>query len=120
MRALVLMALLAALILAPVNLAADPAPLPDLGGSHVAVPWDDFKKLLEKIQPAEVEPPEQEPEPPAAWVISAAHYKGRVVADSAGFDVTINLTVLEKKEWVEIPLLPSSVAVRDFRLDNTE
>ncbi len=110
---------IAFLMIAPVlSAGASPPKIPDLEGSQMKIPWSDFKKILEMIQPEEKKPEEvKEPVPPAPFVLTSARYEGRLEADAAVFDASIEFTVLDKKQWLEIPVLNESLAVEEVKLD---
>lgn len=112
--------LLALALVMPLSVMAEKSAIPDLRESHLKIPWSDFKKILEKLQ--EVEPElepqvEEEPKPPVPFVITSADYKGEMKDGAAGFDFVIKFTVLEKEEWLVVPVLPPDLAIQDLKLD---
>ncbi len=119
MKAHCIKVLLVLIILFPYSVMAKPAELPNLEGSFLEIPWSDFKKILEKLQLPEPppEPEEEEPLPPMPYAITSANYEGEMASGAAGFDLTIKFTVLEKKEWLVVPILPADLAVEDIKLD---
>ena len=119
MKANLVKVLAALVFIMPCTTLAEPAKIPDLKQSFLEIPWSDFKLILEKLQVPEPEPePEPEkPEPPVNYSITSAEYIGALESGSAGFEFTLNFTVLEDEEWLEIPVLPSELAVEDIALD---
>ncbi len=85
---------------------------------QVVVSLAEFLKLYEQTR----EPPEQPPETsPRDYTISGAAYDGEVLFDdgeptSAVFDGTISVEVLKDKGWVQVPILPATVAVRSIEV----
>jgi hypothetical protein len=115
MKARVLSAILVIFIVIPVSAFSDPLKVPDLEGSHMSIPWKDFKELLEKLQPPKE--PEEEPPPPAPYTINSAHYSGGIVEGAAEFRVRIEFSVLDEKNWQMVPVVPASLAVKSLKLD---
>jgi hypothetical protein len=96
---------------------AGPLKVPDLADSRMSIPWSDFQKLLEMIQPGETVEKPKEPEPPVDYSITSALLAGRIVSGAAAFDLTVKFTVLDQKEWQAVPVMPDGVAVQDLKLD---
>jgi hypothetical protein len=102
-------ALLALLLLLPLGVAqaAD-----DIPAARVVLPWADFKVLYEKGKAPEVKP---EPSP-RAFAVAKAVYTGEVQGESTVFKARIRVNVLKEKGWATVPLLPTSVALRQARV----
>lgn len=85
--------------------------------ARVVIPWKDFQTLYERGQA-----PEERPAPaaPRDYAISRVVYTGEVVDGAAVFRATVQLEVLKAEGWVTIPLLPTSVALRQARIGRTE
>jgi hypothetical protein len=107
-------ALLAAALFVP---AVGSAQQPDT----VIMQLDEFLGLYEKSRE-----PQDEPEAaPRDYVISAARYEGEVLVDegeptSALFEARLRVEVLKAEGWVQVPLLPGTVAVREVRVAGRE
>lgn len=117
MRAPCLKAILLMAVIIPLSALAEPLKVPDLENSRMEIPWADFKKILLMIQPKDQPEPEPQPQPPAPYIITSAAYQGRAEAGAAAFEVTVRLTVLEKKQWVSMPVLPDELAADRLLLD---
>lgn len=103
-----------ALLLAPAARAAEP--------EQVQLPLAEFLRLYEasKTRP---DKPEAAPRP---YALASARYVGEVVLEgedpvSAVFTGRFRIENLrEKDQWVRVPLLPATVAVRSARIGNAE
>ncbi len=107
-------ALLGALVLAPLPAAAEQ---PDT----VIMQLDEFLTMYE--QSREQDDPVQVA--PRDYTISSARYTGEVILDegepvSALFEATLGVEVLKAEGWVQVPLLPGTVAVRSARVGGKE
>lgn len=82
----------------------------------VRLPWSDFRELVDRLR--ELQQPEEAP-PPADSVIASAVY--RVVVDGeerqARIEAEIELLVLRREGWVDVPLLPDTAALEAFAVD---
>ena len=107
---------------APRVLAVALAALVGLGGpalaqdslptTRVVMPWQDFKILYDKGQA-----PEDMPETaPRDFTISRAVYSGKVEDEATVFNANLRVDVLKDKGWVAVPVLPTSVALRQAKL----
>ena len=77
---------------------------PDLGGTKVAIPWSDFKNILERLKHKQAKDT-GEVSPPVDYVISQAGFEGKQRNDKEFvFDVSLSVTVLDSKKWVDVPL----------------
>ncbi len=96
--------------------AAQEPDLPDLDKTGVVVPWQDFKLILEEIR----RPPTVALEPPPVD-FAFSQCEVTAVADrdeehlklGLGFEVQ----VLNPDKWVEVPLVPSGVAISSVTMD---
>lgn len=106
-------------LLLPISALAKPPDIPDMDDSSLKIPWSDFKKILEKLleEKPEPEPEEEEPEPPMSFSITSAHYEGKLESGAAGFNFVIKFTVLDKKQWQMVPILPETLAIGEVKLD---
>lgn len=86
---------------------------------QVTMSLDDFLRMYEETKRR---PPEPE-KAPFQWSLSSARYAGEVVFEgkdpvSAVFRTTFQVQNLrEGGQWIRVPLLPASVAVRSARLN---
>jgi hypothetical protein len=100
----------------PSNLSAQEE-IEEFRKSTVAIPWYDFKGIVDKIK----KPLNQDPEavvPPVPYVISAGDYKGHRLNDHQfEFMVTLTLSVLERTSWVTIPLMQSTAIYPDIKIN---
>ena len=82
----------------------------------VRLPWSDFRELVDRLR--ELQQPEEAP-PPADSVIASAVY--RIVVDGeerqARIEAEIELLVLRREGWVDVPLLPDTAALEAFAVD---
>ncbi|MBN1771851.1 MAG: hypothetical protein JXB32_11350 [Deltaproteobacteria bacterium] len=82
----------------------------------VRLPWSDFRELVDRLR--ELQQPEETP-PPTDSVISSAVY--RIAVDNeeqqARIDAEIELLVLSREGWVDVPLLPDTAALEAFAVD---
>jgi len=89
--------------------------LPDLKGVEVAVPWKDFKALMEKmIAPAKLKP---KPKPPVNYVLGPAAFKATVANTTARLTATLDLVILREEGYVTVPLVGTAVALGATKLD---
>jgi hypothetical protein len=107
-------ALLAALVLAPLPASAEQ---PDT----VIMQLDEFLSMYESSQEKD-DPPQVAPR---EYTVSSARYTGEVILDdgepaSALFKATLGVEVLKSKGWVQVPLLPGTVALRSARVGGKE
>lgn len=111
MRALLIAVLASIMLLAPLAIAQN---LPDISGSAVTIPWDDFKEILQKMQTVS---PAVEPEPPVPYTLGRGTLTGKLDKESLELTTTYPLTVL-KKGWVVCPLVGTSAPLADVLIDN--
>ena len=88
----------------------------DIPTARVVLPWSDFKDLYERGMAPE-EPPQLAPRDAA---ISRAVYEGRVEGESTLFHARFRVDVLKEKGWTTVPLLPTTVALRQARVGNKD
>jgi len=77
-------------------------------GTTVALPWTEFKALLEWSVKKKDKPGLP---PPTDYIIGSCQYAGKLGAESADFTMTAKIEVLREKGWKRIPLLPATVAL---------
>ncbi len=86
----------------------------DIPTARVVLPWSDFRELYERGMA-----PEDRPElAPRDAAISRAVYEGRVDGESTVFTARIRVDVLKAEGWTSVPLLPTTVALRQARVGN--
>jgi len=91
--------------------------LPSLNSTTMTVPWADFRKLweaatiaLEKDDPPKKEIKKKLP-PPVLWSVSTAEFTGEATGQgSIRFHGSLQLTVLDDREWSHIPILGNDAA----------
>ncbi len=98
-------------ILAPAVAAAQ-----DIPTARVVLPWSDFKVLYDRGMAPE-NPPENAPRDVA---ISRAIYDGTVEGESSVFRARFKVDVLKEEGWATVPLLPTTVALREARVGNRD
>jgi hypothetical protein len=77
---------------------------PDLGGTKIAIPWSDFKNILDRLKHKQAKDT-SEVSPPVDYVISQAGFEGKQRSDKEfTFDVRLSVTILDNKKWVDVPL----------------
>jgi hypothetical protein len=101
-----------------------PAPptLPNLQSTTLSIPWQEFKALIEQIQPPRkvVKAPPTLP-PPFEWTVASASYDAEAIgAGSVRVKATLNVTVLKPKGWVQVPVLGSQVAAVSAAVNGQE
>ena len=99
--------------------------LPPLKSTTMTVPWDDFRQLWEAATEAtkakeKTEETKKKLPPPVPWSISNAEFVGEATgAGSIRFQGTLQLTVLDEREWSHIPILGSDAAPIGATLNGT-
>ncbi|MBI5501199.1 MAG: hypothetical protein HY907_13215 [Deltaproteobacteria bacterium] len=98
--------------------AAQPA-VPEYAGPTsgvVRLPWSDFRELLDRLRA--MQEPEEAP-PPVASVVGAATYRVTLDAEErqAKVEAQVELVVLQREGWVDVPLLPDTAALESFAVD---
>ncbi len=88
----------------------------DIPTARVVLPWNDFKALYDAGMAPET-PPENAPRD---YAISRAVYEGRVEGESTVFKARFKVDVLKNEGWASVPLLPTSVALRQARVGNAD
>lgn len=84
----------------------------DLPTTRVVMPWQDFKTLYDQGQA-----PKDIPETaPRDFTLSRATYQGVVEEEATVFTASLRVDVLKDKGWVAVPLLPTTVALRQAKL----
>lgn len=101
------------LVLAPVD-SAEAETAPELPASSMNIPWDDFRKILEKWQGIVPTPP---PPPPRDAVVTHADYVAEVKGEGVTIRATIGVSMLKTDGWALVPVILSAVPVLDARLD---
>jgi hypothetical protein len=99
--------------------AADAA-YPSGSQGAVTLDWKKFDELWTQLQTLQkkidkLEKPENTP--PVAFTLSKAVYKGDVHEKKVDVSALFEIEVYESKKWVQVPFMPSSVALQDARLD---
>jgi hypothetical protein len=89
--------------------------LPSLNSTTMTVPWDDFRRLWEAATIAQkkddVKEEKKKLPPPVPWSVSAAEFTGEATGEgSIRFQGTLQLTVLDEREWSHIPILGNEAA----------
>lgn len=79
---------------------------------RVVMELNDFLRLYEQTK----DRPDKPEEAPRHFAVPSARYAGQVIFEddeprSAVFDATFKVEVLREKGWVQVPLLPATVAV---------
>jgi hypothetical protein len=106
------------LVLLPTLTFADALPQGSAGA--VTLEWQKFNDLWMKMQALEKKVEQLEhPEdlPPVPFTLSKAAYKGEVGAQRVEVTALFEIDVFQKKNWVKVPFLPSTVALADAKLD---
>ncbi len=107
---------LAVVLAALVGIASPALAQQNLPTARVVMPWQDFKTLYDKGQA-----PEDMPETaPRDYTISRASYSGVVEDDATVFDASLRIDVLKDKGWVAVPVLPTTVALREAKLGRSD
>jgi hypothetical protein len=89
----------------------------ELDRSTVAIPWSDFKGILDKIKKP-LRHDTTEIVPPFSYVISAGEYKGRKLNERQfEFSVRLTVSVLERTTWVSIPLMQDMAIYPDIKVN---
>lgn len=86
-------------------------------GRGIFLPYEEFLKLWRAANPTP--DPVDPPGPPAAAVVQASPYKGKVVGDLALFEVNYHIEAL-KKGWVLVKLPLSGIAVETVDLGDSK
>jgi len=84
----------------------------DIPTARVVLPWSDFKDLYERGM-APQEPPQLAPRDAA---ISRAVYEGSVEGEATVFRARVRVDILKEEGWTTVPLLPTTVALRQARV----
>ncbi|OGF62572.1 MAG: hypothetical protein A2Y62_11705 [Candidatus Fischerbacteria bacterium RBG_13_37_8] len=81
----------------------------------VVLTREQFKKMLEQMKP----PVERIIRPPADFLITKAGYKGKMSKENTAFHVefTIEIFPVERTEYINIPLFPQEIALKEVLLD---
>ncbi len=92
--------------------------LPEFKDGHVAIPWADFKGLLEKLMAGEPGP-DILIHPPFPYALGPLSLDGKILpGDLAKVEGVLEIAVLESKDWVTVPLWPTgSLAISEVSLD---
>ena len=88
----------------------------DIPTARVVLPWSDFKILYERGMAPE-NPPEHAPRDVA---ISRVVYDGRVEGESSVFRARFKVDVLKEEGWATVPLLPTTVALRQAKVGSSD
>ncbi|MBI5489094.1 MAG: hypothetical protein HY905_17295 [Deltaproteobacteria bacterium] len=98
--------------------AAQPAAPAYAGPSSgvVRLPWSDFRELMDRLRV--LQEPEEAP-PPVPTVVGGATYRVTIDAEErqAKVEAQIELVVLQREGWVDVPLLPDTAALEAFAVD---
>ncbi len=81
----------------------------------------EFLDLYQRSQ----EPDVPDPKAPRDYTVSSARYEGEVLLEdgeptSALFEGTLRVEVLKDEGWVQVPILPATVAVRSASVGGRE
>lgn len=84
----------------------------------------DLAEFLRMYEQAKTRP-DKPSTAPTQWAIGSAHYAGEVLLDngdatSASFTAKMHIDVLDDKNWVSVPLLPVTVALRSAKIGPTD
>ena len=104
--------LLAMVVLAEPASAETP---PDMPGSSVWIPWNDFRPILEKLQAGTPAPPE--PAPPFEAVVSRADHLAIVGGQGVSVTATADVLVLVKDAWTLVPVMRAGAPLSEAKLD---
>ena len=86
--------------------------------STVALPWSDFKTIIDKIKKPQVHDTVTV-SPPDAYVISSADYDGKQAdGKTIVFSVRMDVSVLEKDGWVNVPLAQGNATYPDVKVNS--
>ena len=98
------------------------ARFPQLRATTMTIPWNEFRALLDKIEPPEREQEEKEPPaPPFEWTLSSARYDATALGNrSVRIRGTFEVLVLKREGWVEVPVAGEVVAPTSAMLDGEE
>lgn len=113
--------LAATVLLSSPLFATTPVTYPAGSSGAVTLDWQKFNDLWTKMQSLEKQVEElQNPEhlPPIPFTITRAAYRGKVLKQRVEVEAIFEVNVFAAKEWVKIPFLPSSVAVREALVDD--
>ena len=88
----------------------------DIPTARVVLPWSDFKVLYDRGMAPQT-PPENAPRDVA---ISRVVYDGRVEGESSVFRARFKVDVLKEEGWATVPLLPTTVALRQARVGSAD
>ena len=111
LRCLATLALALGVVAPTMGAFADGEAIPD---ARVVMPWNDFQDLYERGMAPE-EPPLTAPRD---YAISRAVYDGKVSGESTVFTAHYKVDILKEKGWSTVPLLPTTVALRQARVGN--
>jgi hypothetical protein len=84
----------------------------------------DLEQFLRLYEASKTRPPDPEPAP-RDYAISSARYRGEVLLQdnepvSAQWSARFHVEVLKQKDWVRVPLLPTSVAIQSAKVGGAE
>lgn len=82
-------------------------------GGKVTLPYADFEEIYKKLKEKEWE----EKHPPKEAILTSARYQARIAEKSTHVTATLKVMVLKERDWVALPVLPSSLAIRNAQLD---
>jgi len=86
------------------------------GGTTVDLPWQEFKALLQWSLTRDAKKKDETP-PPTDYIITSTQYTASNLSEEGtDFTLTANLNILRKKGWKRIPVLPTSVAIKQAKL----
>jgi hypothetical protein len=92
------------------------APEHSVSGGNVVLTRDEFKKLVDGMQP----PPGTGTEPPVNHLITKAIYAGAMNRDNTDFTGTFTVHVLGRDAYRKIPILNQNIAMEDIRVNGKE
>jgi hypothetical protein len=86
---------------------------PNLKGTSMTIPWEDFKKILDQLQEAK---PQVEPAPPVDYAIGRGALTGKLNNGKLELEAEYPISVL-KKGWVKIFLVPNTTPLANILLN---
>lgn len=82
-------------------------------GGNVVLTREEFQRLVDQMRP----PGGPGVPPPFSHLITRAVYSGRLLGNDTAFTATFDVHVLTDGAYLEIPILPQSVALRQVKVD---
>jgi hypothetical protein len=97
--------------------ASEDEPESDLSSTSIAIPWSDFKPILDKLQKRQAH--DSAPvTPPCDYTIALARFEAEKKSDrECVVSAFLSITVLNDKGWTEVPLGEGCALYPDIRLN---